>query len=104
MRGENIMKVTLYASYGVLAHEKKAVYKTHSVSEAVSNDKVDVIIPDDLHPYVTQSDDIAVVMDGTPYLLNDALTSDRSGRPAIRVYERNGKSKTVTLKYCEENL
>ena len=90
------MDVKIYDNYGVLAHEKQHVYTTAPEATAAVSEPFYIIIPEGMHPYVTESGEVALeVPDGyNPYLLRELLATARDGMPIIHYIDRNGKSRT----------
>lgn len=77
------MKVNLYKSYGVLAHEATPFY---SVSTPASDicDQITVSIPNAIGS--NSLGEILVEIDGTQYLLGEVLT-DWDGAPALAWFD-----------------
>lgn len=86
------MKVTIYANYGLLGHEKEVVYKT---APTAINDAIEVDIPG---AFETVSGDIGVTLDGRDYLLDQVLANANikglagkvEDRPVLRWYDGQG--------------
>ena len=68
------MKMTVYCSWGVLAHEKHPVYSVHAPASEIC-DKVEINIPDEIIYGVNEIDEPILLLDGTKYLLSEALTN-----------------------------
>lgn len=79
------MKVNVYASYGVLAHEKQPVY-TVGNPESDINEKITVDIPEKFSPCENEIGDILVTIDGGIYTLHEVLTN-KGDKPALRWYD-----------------
>lgn len=86
------MEVLIYANYGVLAHEKECVYTVAPCEHAVVSEPFYISIPESLHPYLTQSDEVALEIDNTfaPYLLHEVLITGSDGTPRIRWIDKSG--------------
>ena len=86
------MDVMIY----VLAHEKETVYTIAPCEHAVVSEPFYIIIPESMHPYLTQSGEVALEIDNTfaPYLLSEALITGADGMPRIRWIDRNGARHT----------
>ena len=66
------MKIKIYKSYGVLAHEKKPVYSLNTPASDIY-DEITVDIPFPIwHNYM---DEIGVTIDGIDLLLGQVLTN-----------------------------
>lgn len=84
------MKTTIYACYGLTAHEKRAVY---GVTPTDICDEITVEIPEELEPYKTVTGSIAVMLPSRmgekklAYTLEEVLGSTKTGMPAIRTSE-----------------
>lgn len=96
------MKTTIYANYGVLAHEKQTVYTTNPISDVC--DKLTVEIPDSLNPYITVMDEVGIDPDNAGCIgLSDVLTTATGNRPAVRYCDLNGKFNIVALTIIKED-
>ena len=84
---------TVYASYGVLAHEKEPVYCSGILSEVY--DEVEVEIPDELIADENNLDELILTLDGREYLLHEVL-SNRGDKPVLSWYA-NGHHKHLDL-------
>lgn len=84
------MKTTIYACYGLTAHEHETVY---GITPADICDEITVEIPEELEPYETVTGSIAVMLPSRmgekklAYMLEEALCSTKTGKPAIRTSE-----------------
>ena len=88
------MKMTVYCSYGVLAHEKRPVYSVH-VPTGEIHDKQEINIPDEIISGKNESGEPVLKLDGMEYLLSEVLTN-AGDSPVIRWY--NGQSyKTISV-------
>lgn len=88
-----MFETTIYANYGVLAHDKETVFTaTAPHAHADFAEKITVIIPDQYEPYETQSGEVALsVPNGfNPYLLSEVLVSGKDGGPWLRYVDRDG--------------
>ena len=87
------MDVMIYDNYGVLAHEKQHVYTTAPESTAVISEPFYIILPEDLHPYLTEAGEVALsVPDGfNPYLLRELLATAPDGMPILSYIGRDGR-------------
>ena len=89
------MKTTIYACYGLTAHEKGAVY---GVTPTDICDEITVEIPEELEPYETVTGSIAVMLPSRmsekklPATLEEALCSTKTGMPAIRTSETGSRT------------
>lgn len=89
------MKTTIYAYYGVLAHEKVPCYSPYKV-EGI-RDELTVEIP---YPtWRNYMDDLGVTLGGRDYLLHEVLT-DWHGAPALCWVNNNEKKHRVLLTVC----
>ena len=95
------MKTTIYANYGLLAHEKQTVFSVVPRGEVY--DKLTVDIPESLHPYVTAAlEEVGIEPDNSyAALLSDSLTCRPGGKPAVRYVDRTGKIHIVALTIVE---
>lgn len=86
----------IYAYYGLLGHEKEAVYSPNLVKEDCVIDELTVEMP----PYPTWKTVIGetgITLGGTDYLLREVL-ADRDGKPAICWYDGHyHHHKTLTV-------
>lgn len=82
---------TIYANYGLLAHEKQVIYYLVPASE-ISN-PVRVVIPN--VSGVNCVDEYILTLDGQDYLLSEVLTSVND-KPALR-WVANGSHHTRML-------
>lgn len=84
------MKTTIYACYGLTAHEKETVY---GVTPTDICDEITVEIPEEMEPYVTMTGSIAVMLPSRmgdkkmPFALEEVLCSTKTGKPAILTSE-----------------
>ena len=93
------MKVTIYANYGVLAHEYQTIYTVYNPHcYAVTYDMLTVVIPDEFRPRLNDMDDVVIDIPGMTcsYMLSDVLGSV-DGFPAICWYDGN-KNQSVMLR------
>ncbi len=80
------MKTTIYACYGLTAHEYETVYGT---TPADICDEITVEIPEELEPYETVTGSIAVMLPSRmggkkmPATLEEVLCSTEDGDPTI---------------------
>lgn len=96
------MKTTIYANYGVLAHEKQTVYSTSPISEVY--DKLTVEIPASLNPYTTVLREVGIEPDNARCNgLSEVLTTTKGNRPAVRYCDYDGKLHIVALTIIEED-
>ena len=96
------MKTTIYANYGVLAHEKQTVYSTSPISDVY--DKLTVEIPATLNPYTTMMDEVGIEPDNAMCNgLSEVLTTTTGKRPAVRYCDRDGKLHIVALNIIKED-
>lgn len=89
------MITTIFANYGVLAHEKEPAYTIAPHEYAASSEPIPVILPADVRAYRNAADEVIVVLDGAAYLLSEVLTNSGS-KPVIRWYNGSGY-RTITL-------
>lgn len=90
------MKITLYANYGVLAHEKQTLYSLAPYAEI--NEKLTVEIPAELSPRYNDHEILFVTIPDygeTPFV--DVLGTF-GGEPAIRWYDAKDNLHHRTLK------
>lgn len=85
------VEMTIYANYGLLAHEKQTVYTLTPATDIC--DTVRVIIPN--VSGVNVVDEPILTLDGQDYLLSQVLTS-ASDNPALR-WIANGSYRTRML-------
>lgn len=85
------MDVMIYENYGVLAHEKEPVYTVAPCEHAVVSKPFYISIPESLHPYMTQSGEVALEIENTfaPYLLSEALITGTDGMPRIQWIDKS---------------
>ena len=90
------MDVIIYDNYGVLAHEKQHVYTTAPEATAVVSEPFYIIIPEGMHPYVTEAGEVALSLPNgyNPYLLREVLATARDGMPMIAYIDRSGENHT----------
>lgn len=93
------MKVTVYANYGVLAHEKRTAYSTVPMETAKFSEPVVAEIPDSLNPRETEGGEIVITLDGSAWLLSEVLTN-AGDKPVLRWYTGSGY-KSITLPLAE---
>jgi hypothetical protein len=86
---------TVYAAYGVLAHEKRPVFSVHAPASDIY-DEVKIVIPDELIVGENNIGEPILNLDGVEYLLSEAL-SNRGDMPVLRWYA-NGQHKHINLK------
>lgn len=77
------MKTTIYANYGVLGAEKRAVYTTSPGSEIY--DKLVVDIPDELYVGHNCFGEVLINAGGIMYMLCEVLCGD--DKPRIRYFD-----------------
>lgn len=80
------MKTTIYANYGVLAHEKEVVYTTAPTDYATVSEPITVEIPETFHPCENVIGQVLLTIDGSDYLLDEVLTN-RGDDPCISWYD-----------------
>ena len=87
------MKTTIYANYGVLAHEKQMIYTTSPETTAKFSEPVIVTIPEKFKPYETECSGIAVMLpdQSIPYLLSECL-SGKNDKPILTWYDATSRS------------
>ena len=90
------MDVMIYDNYGVLAHEKQHVYTTAPEATADVSEPFYIIIPEGMHPYVTEAGEVALSLPNgyNPCLLREVLATARDGMPMISYIDRNGEKHT----------
>lgn len=93
------MKITVYANYGVLAHEKRTAYSTAPMQTAKVSEPVAVEIPDSLNPRETEGYGIVVTLDKGVWPLSDVLTN-AGDEPVLRWYTGSGY-KSIALPLAE---
>ena len=84
------MKTTIYANYGVLAHEYQTVYTaTAPHGHAKVSEPVIVEIPDDFKPYHNDTGEVVVNVPGIPwpYTLDEVLAAVNGEQPGLRWYD-----------------
>lgn len=84
------MKTTIYANYGVLAHEYQTIYTvTAPHGHAKVSEQVIVEIPDDFKPYHNEAGEVVVNVPGMPwpYMLGEVLAAVDGELPGLRWYD-----------------
>ena len=97
------MPITVYANYGVLAHEKTPVYTLHPITGAY--DKLSIQIPDDLYAGENHAGDVLLTIGGDTYTLDEALRRVRSASDdglQVCYVASPGKYAWRTLPYSKE--
>lgn len=82
------MKTTIYANYGILAHEKQTIYTTAPTDLATVSEPVTVEIPARFAPGLNGFDEVVLTIGNTDYLLGEIL-SHQGNKPALRWYDGN---------------
>lgn len=77
------MKVEIYKSYGVLAHEKQPFYSQHAPASDIY-DVITVDVPNAIG--VNEMDDVLIELDGATYTLQEVL-SNYGDAPALVWYD-----------------
>lgn len=86
------MKATIYANYGVLAHERQTIYTADNQHVyAKCSDRITIEIPDKFHPYVIADDSIALMINGIPYMLYEVLATTADDNPCFMWYNDSGR-------------
>lgn len=80
------MKTTIYANYGVLAHEKQTIYTTTPTDEAVYSEPITVDIPESFEPWKDRFDRVLVTINGKPCYLYEVLYH-RNDKPCINWFD-----------------
>lgn len=81
------MKLKIYANYGVLAHEKQAVYSAVPCSTAVLSEEMEIMIPDGFTASENIMGDWLInTPDGFTLHMGDILAS-KDGAPAFSWYD-----------------
>ncbi len=80
------MKTTIYANYGILAHEYQTIYTTTPTDEAVCSEPITVDIPESFEPWKDRFDRVMVTIKGKPCYLCDALYH-RNNKPCISWFD-----------------
>ena len=81
------MVITIYKSYGVLAHEKQPFYSVNAPASEI-NEAIKVRLPYDV--WATASGELGVTLGGVGYLVREILTN-WGDDPALVWYEADGK-------------
>jgi hypothetical protein len=89
------MEITIYANYGLLGHEKSPVYKQDKIGDI--NEKVDIVLPDELNPKENEYGEITVELSGARYPLNGMLRAGKDDKPILVWYDGE-KPRTMELK------
>lgn len=79
------MTTTIYANYGVLAHEYQTIYTAGAPHcHAAVSEKLEVEIPDEFRPYLNDTDDIVINIPDMPwpYMFREVIGA-MDGFPAI---------------------
>lgn len=85
------IEMTIYANYGLLAHEKQVIFSAAPLCDIA--DALRVVVPN--ISGVNAIGDPIITIDGTDYLLGELLTSI-NGKPALR-WVANGSRHTRML-------
>lgn len=90
------MEVTIFANYGMLAHEKEVVY---SVYPAEIHEELTVILPDEIYAGENHAGEILVDFDGSGclYPFSRLLCSHNHNGPALVVPSTGKRTKYVDL-------
>lgn len=88
------MKLTIYAYYGILAHEKTPVYSPNKVNGEIS-EELTVEIP--FPVWRNGMDEPGITLDGVDYLLREVLTTTAQGEPALAWISPDGKRNRIKL-------
>lgn len=94
------MTTTIYANYGVLAHDKQTVFTAVSPADAALSEELTVDIPDECEPYEAIVGTIALKLGGHIYHLGEALAS-RNDAPALRWCDQYGHTHYMPLRIVE---
>jgi len=78
------MKIKVYCSYGVLAHEKKNYYSFSAPASDIY-DKIEIGIPDDIIAGENELGEPILQLGGVEYLLSEVLTN-AGDAPVLRWY------------------
>ena len=100
------MKTTIYANYGVLAHEYQTIYTaTAPHGHAKVSEPVIVEIPDDFKPYHNDYGEVVITVPGMPwpYMLDEVLTTVNGDLPGLRWYDGH-KEHRLTLKTIGDDM
>lgn len=91
------MEVTIYANYGMLAHEKETVYSMNPA--AVIYKELTVILPDEIYAGENYAGEILVDFDGSGclYPFSRLLCSHNHNGPALVVPSPGKHTKYVDL-------
>lgn len=90
----------LYASYGVLAHEKQPVY-TDGLPASDIYDIVTVDLPAGVYILHHAAGGTLVDIDGQVYFLNDILSTDDQDQPILTWFDGR-ENHVITLSIIEE--
>lgn len=94
------MKTTIYANYGILAHEKQTIYTVVPTDEATVSEPVTIEIPESFKPWKNEFDQILLTINGKTYFLYEVLYH-RAGKPCINWYD-GAHSHYVTLPVVDD--
>lgn len=84
------MKATIFANYGVLAHEYQTIYTATAPHRHTKvSEQITVEIPDSFQPHISASGEIVLHVDGMPwpYTLDELLTTTTGKIPALHWYD-----------------
>ena len=87
------MRIKIYGSYGVLAHEKRIVY-TWSNPASDIYDCMTVEIPDEIVKGSNHMDEPLLNLDGQVLLLSECLMA-WDDKPALRWYDGQGERRVM---------
>jgi hypothetical protein len=93
------MKIDLYESYGVIAHEKTPVY-SETIPASSAYDVITVDIPDQYPLSRNELGETLIDIDGVTWLLREVL-KNKGDHPALRWFDGR-RYHTIQLKTVRE--
>ena len=94
------MKIKLYASYGVLAHEKKPVY-TENVPAGEKGSYIELMVnlPDDIETWENETGNHVLKLGSFSYELNEVLSYSKShdDAPCLSWYDYGNHTRLLDI-------
>lgn len=94
------MRTSVYANYGVLAHEYQTIYTANAPHcHATVSDKLEVEIPDEFDPYLNVNGAIVITVPGVQWKHTlDEVIGCMDSFPAICWYDGSKKYHKIMLR------
>ena len=93
-------KIKVYASYGVLAHEKQPFYSQYPASDIY--DELYISVPEGWEAWEAENGRIIVKKHGGfTYTLDEVLTNTRTGKPVFQWVENFGETHSAHVEIVE---